>query len=400
MDFDLPETATDVRDGILKIGMRYGPQYWDRCDADECWPQEIWQELIDGGWATPERYSGAGQGLLELAVAAEALAASGAGSAGALLYLLTPAFGALTIARHGTPEQKDALLSGPAAGELETCLALNGEESGSDVFDGHTLARRSGGDFIVTGGKTWITGVERTRYMILATRTAPVTKVIPRGSDLTVLLIDVEEAVAAGTLSYEPIAKLGNNTAASSTVFFEELRVPATNVIGAVGNGSAVLSDILNSQRIISAAGAAGSADLALETACDHSLQRAPLGHVIGARQGIARPLARIKAQTELVRLMTYKAAWMWDHHRPCGSEAGIANLSAADTAWQATDLMFQLHGANAYARRTTAARLHRDAQAGRTIPGTEELSLPHIGQHRLGLSDPHSPSLAPAVAF
>lgn len=395
MDFDLPESIIAVREGVSKIGMRYGPEYWDRCDADERWPEEIWQELSDDGWlalAIPEQYGGAGQGLLELTVAAEALATSGAGSTGAILYLLAPAFGALTIARHGTPEQKRALLPGLASGEFETCFALAEGESGSNVSEISTQARRSGDDFVVTGQKFWITGVDRTRYMILAARTTPAAESSPRSSGFTILLVDVEEAVAKGTLLYEPTPKIGNNTAASSTVFFEELRVPAANVIGTIDKGLTVLWDILNPERIIAAAGAIGSADLALKLACDHAKNRTPFGRPIGAKQGIAFALARIEAQTELARLMTYKAAWMWDHHRPCDSEASIANLTAADAGWQAADRVFQIHGANAYARHSTVARLLRDARVGRTTPTTEELCLAHIAQHRLDLPKPLEP--------
>lgn len=393
MDFDLPESAISVRDGISKIGMRYGPEYWDRCDADERWPEEIWHELIDGGWLTlavPEQYGGAGQGLLELTVAAETLAASGAGATGALLYLLSPAFGALVIERHGTPEQKHALLSGPAAGEFETCLALTDGGSGGDVPQISTQARRSGDDFVVTGQHAWITGVERTRYMILAARTAPAAEVTAPGCGFTILLVDVEKAVADGTLVYEPTTKTGNNVTASSTVLFDEVRVPDANVIGTVNEGFTVLWDILDAERTIAAAGAVGGADLALQVACDHVSRRPPLSRAVGAEAGIAFPLARIKTQTELARLMTYQAAWLWDRHRPCGSAADIANLTAADAGWQAADRMFQIHGAGAYARQSTAARLLRDARVGRTIPITEEQSLARVAQDSLGLPKSH----------
>ncbi|MGI5229444.1 acyl-CoA dehydrogenase family protein [Actinoallomurus sp. CA-142502] len=393
MNFDLPEDAVSVHEGVSKIGMRYAPEYWDRCDADERWPEEIWQELIDGGWLTlavPEQYGGAGQGLLELTVAAETLAASGAGATGSLLYLLSPAFGALVIERHGTPGQRRALLSGPAAGEFETCFALTEEESGITVPEISTRARRRGDDFVVTGQKTWVTGVDRTRFMILTARTAPATEVTGRGHGLTIFLVDVEEAVADGTLLYEPTAKTGNNVAASSTVFFEDVRVPAANVIGTIDEGRTVLRDILDAERVIAAAGAVGSADLALQVARDHAGRRSPLDRTIGAEQRITLPLARVKAQTELARLMTYQAAWLWDRHRLCGSAADIAGLAAADAAWQAADRMFQIHGAGAHARYSTAARLFRDALIGRTLPIAEEESLAHLAQDSLGL--PKSP--------
>jgi acyl-CoA dehydrogenase len=389
VDFDLPESAVAVRDGVAAIGARHGLDYWDRCDAEKRWPEEVWRELADGGWlglAVPEEYGGGGQGLLELAVAAETLAASGAGAASSFLYLLTPAFGALTIARHGTEEQKRALLPALAAGESETCFAITEPDAGSNAINIGTRARREGGDFVVTGQKIWISGVERARHMVLVSRTVPAEEARPRVSGFTILLVDLEEATAAGTLTFRPIPKLGTNTVASNMVFLDEVRVPAANVIGEVDQGFVVLWDILNPERIVAAAGAVGSGELALKVAVGYANERAPFGRPIGANQAIAFPLAQAKARIELARLMTYKAAWLWDQGRPCGSEANIAKLTAADAAWQAADRMFQTHGGMAYSLEYPVARLFRDARIGKTIPVAEELVLAHIAQHELGL--------------
>ncbi|HET6503106.1 MAG TPA: acyl-CoA dehydrogenase family protein [Amycolatopsis sp.] len=389
MDFDLPESALAVRDGVAAVGSRYGLDYWDRCDAEKRWPEEVWRDLIDGGWlalAVPEEYGGAGRGLLELAVAAEALSASGAGVTGAFFYLLTPAFGALTITRHGTEEQKRALLPGLAAGEFEGCFAITEADTGSNVMNIRTQAVRDGDDFVVTGKKIWVSGVERTRYMILATRTTPAAEATPRTSGFTVLLVDVEEAVANGTLTYEPIPKLGNNTIGSSAVFLNEVRVPAENVIGTVDEGFAVLWDIMNPERIILAGGAVGAGELALKIACDYAGDRAPFGRPIGAYQGVAFPLAQIKANVELARLMTYKAAWLWDRRQACGTEANIAKLAAADAAWQAADRTFQTYGGMGYSLECPVARLFRDARITKNIPVAEELVLAQIAQHELRL--------------
>jgi acyl-CoA dehydrogenase len=389
VDFDLPESALAVRDGIAAIGARHGLDYWDRCDAEKRWPEEVWQELADGGWlglAVPEEYGGGGQGLLELAVAAETLAASGAGAAASFMYLLTPAFGALTIARHGTGEQKRALLPALAAGERETCFAITEPDAGSNAIEISTQARRDGDDFVVTGQKIWISGVERARHMVLVSRTIPAAEARPRLNGFTILLVDIEEAVREGTLTYKPIPKLGTNTVASNMVFLDGVRVPGGNVIGQVDQGFAVLWDILNPERVIAAAGAVGCGELSLKVACDYARDRAPFGRPIGANQGIAFPLAQVKAQVELARLMTYKAAWLWDRQRPCGSEANIAKLTAADAAWQAADRMFQTHGGMAYSLEYPVARLFRDARIGKNIPVAEELVLAHIAQHELGL--------------
>src|SRR5690606_28178284 len=192
--------------------------------------------------------------------------------------------------------------------------------------------------------------------------------------------------------SYQPIPKLGTNTVASSTVFLDGVRVPADRVIGAVDQGFAVLWDILNPERILAAAGGVGSGGLVLKIACEYAAERAPFGRPIGSHQGIAFPLARIKAQLELARLMTYNAAWLWDRGRPCGSEANIAKLTAADEAWQAADRAFQTFGGMAYSMEYPVARMFRDARIAKNIPVAEELVLAHIAQHELGLPKSYRP--------
>lgn len=415
MDFDLPESAVAVRDGIAAIGARYGLDYWTRCDEEKRWPEEVWRDLADGGWlglCVPEEYGGGGQGLLEMAVAAETLSASGAGAAASFIFLLTPAFGALTIARHGTEEQKRELLPRLATAEIETCFAITEPDAGSNAINISTAARRvgdsrdgnadardvgagdgragggraGGGHYLVSGQKIWISGVERADYMVLVTRTIPAAEAKPRYNGFTILLVDVKQAVADGTLTYRPIPKLGTNTVASNMVFLDDVRVPAANVIGEPDQGFVVLWDILNPERIIAAAGGVGGGELGLKVAVDYAKDRAPFGRPIGAHQGIAFPLARIKAQVELARLMTYKAAWLWDNDQPCGNEANIAKLTAADAAWQAADRMFQTHGGMAYSLEYPVARLFRDARIGKNIPVAEEMVLAHIAQQQLGL--------------
>ncbi len=320
MDFDLPESAAAVREGVLAIAGKYDQEYWSRCDAEKRWPEEVWRELVQGGWhalAVPEEHGGGGQGLLELAVALEALAEGGAGGAASFMYLLTPAFGGLTIARHGTEEQKREFLPKIVSGEIETCFAITEPDAGSNAINISTQARRDGDHFLVSGQKIWISGVERADYLVLVTRTIPAAEARPRTSGFTVLLVDVKAAVADGTLTFQPIPKLGTNTVASSTVFLDEVRVLTDRVLGEVDQGFLVLWDILNPERILAAAGGVRSGGLVLKLACEYATDRAPFGKPIGTNQGIAFPLAKAKAQLELARLMTYKAAWLWDRGRP-----------------------------------------------------------------------------------
>ncbi|WP_084963471.1 acyl-CoA dehydrogenase family protein [Thermoactinospora rubra] len=389
MDFTLPESAQAVQRGIADICARYDMDYWQRCEADKCWPEEVWAELAKGGWlglAVPEEYGGGGQGLLELAVATETLAASGAAGGSAFTYVLTPGFGALTLTRHGTAEQKRELLPKLATGEIETCFALTEPDAGSNSLAITTAARRDGGDFVVNGQKIWITGVQRATWMLLVTRTVPAAEARPRTHGLTVLLVNVPEAVAAGRLSYRPIPKMGANTTPSNMVFIDDLRVPAANVVGEVDQGAAVLWDILNPERVLLAASALGGAEVGLRVAVDYARQREVFGRPIGANQAIAFPLARVKAKIELARLMLYKAAWSFDRLLPCGTEANIAKLAASEAAWEAADAAFQTHGGMAYSLEYPVARLLADARIGRVAPVTEELLLNYLATQVLGL--------------
>lgn len=392
MDFDLPETALAVRDGVAAVAAKYDHAYWSRCEDEHRFPSEAWRDLADGGWiglTVPEEYGGGGAGMLELAVACETLAASG-GTAGVFLYILTPGFGAMTLARHGTEAQKQRILPGVATGDVQFCLGLTEPDAGSNAVEISTAAREDGDELVVKGQKTWISGVENADWMIVVARTTPAAeakeKLGSRTAGFTLLLVDVKQALADGTLSYQPIPKMGSNTVASSQVFLDDVRVPRDMVVGEVDRGFAVLWDVLNPERILAAAGGVGGAEAALDVASAYAREREVFGRPIGANQGIQFPLAQLKAKTELARLMTYKAAWLFDRGRPCGNETNVAKLTAAQVSWEAANQAFQTLGGMAYSKEYPVERLFRDARIGKNIPVAEELILAHIGTQMLGL--------------
>lgn len=388
MDFDLPETAVAVREGVAAVAAKYDHHYWSECEDQHRFPAEAWRDLADGGWiglCVPEEYGGGGAGMLELAVACETLAASG-GTAGIFLYILTPGFGAMTLARHGTEEQKRAILPGIASGDTQFCMALTEPDAGSNALAITTAARPDGDDFLIKGQKIWISGLENARWMLLVTRTTPLAEANPRTSGFTLFLVDVPKAAAEGTLSWTPIPKMGGNVVTSSQVFLDDVRVPASAVVGEVDQGFPVLWDVLNPERILAAAGGVGGSEAALRLAADYATQREVFGRPIGANQAIQFPLAQLKAKTELARLMTYKAAWLFDQGRPCGNETNIAKLTAAQVAWESANQAFQTFGGMAYSKEYPVERLFRDSRIGKNIPVAEELILAHIGTQMLNL--------------
>ena len=392
MDFDLPETAVAVREGVAAVAAKYDHAYWSRCEEEHRFPQEVFDDLGAGGWfglCVPEEYGGGGQGLLELAVANMTLCASG-GVAGTFFYVTTPGFGAMTLTRHGTEEQKQRILPGLAEGRLQFCLALTEPDAGSNAIEIKTSARRDGDEFVIKGQKTWISNVENADWMVAVTRTVPAQETrergLPRTGGFTLFLVDVKQALADGTLSYNPIPKMGSNILHSSQVYFDDVRVPADNVIGQVDQGFGVLWDVLNPERILAASGGVGTADAALRIACDYARQREVFGRPIGANQGLQFPLAQIKAKTELGRLMTYQAAWLFDQGRPCGNEANVAKLTGAQVGWEAANQAFQTLGGMAYSKEYPVERIFRDARIAKNIPVAEELVLAHIGTQVLGL--------------
>ncbi|HJQ05682.1 MAG TPA: acyl-CoA dehydrogenase family protein [Nocardioides sp.] len=394
MDFDLPESALAVREGVAAVAAKYDHAYWSRCEEEHRFPQEVFDDLGAGGWfglCIPEEYGGGGQGLLELAVANMTLCASG-GVAGTFFYVTTPGFGAMTLTRHGSEEQKQRILPGLADGSIQFCLALTEPDAGSNAIEITTSARldENTGDYLIKGQKVWISNVENADWMVAVTRTVAAADArehgLPRTAGFTLFLVDVKQAIADGTLSFNPIPKMGSNILASSQVFFDDIRVPAENVLGRVDEGFGVLWDVLNPERILAASGGIGTADAALRIACDYASEREVFGRPIGANQGLQFPLAQIKAKTELGRLMTYQAAWLFDQGRPCGNEANIAKLTGAQVGWEAANQAFQTLGGMAYSKEYPVERIFRDARIAKNIPVAEELVLAHIGTAMLGL--------------
>lgn len=385
MDFQLSEEHTLIKKSVGQLAAQYGLEYWREKDRRNAFPEELWAALAQAGWLgtiIPEHYGGSGLGTLEMAMVIEEVAAAGAGSTVAQLFMMTPVFGALTILRHGSEEQRAHYLPKLATGEMDFSMALTEPDAGSDTLATRTFARKQGDQYSISGQKVWISGVERAGGMLLIARTTPLEVSPKRTFGLSLFLVDP----SAPGVSFQPLEKVGTHCVSASMVFFDELVVPRSSLIGEEGQGWKYLVDTLNSERIVTTAGCIATAELALKLAVEYAKSRVVFGQAIGKHQGIQFPLARLKAEVELARLMNYKAAWLFDRHLPCATEANMAKLIAAEAAFSACDQAMQTLGGYGFSTEYHIERLWRDVRLFRLAPVSQEMILNYVAQHVLGL--------------
>jgi acyl-CoA dehydrogenase len=387
MDFRLSEHQRMLVQTARKVGERFGPEYWRDLDARKAYPAEVWRAICEAGLcgvALPEEYGGSGLGMLEMALAIEALTAAGAGATLAQMFMLNPIFGGISVARFGTPEQKRMLLPGLARGEITFCMALTEPDAGTNSLEIRSFAHRDGNaGWRLSGRKVWITAVPQASKILVVARTKRIEEVRRKTEGISLFLIDVDRP----GLSHTPIDKLGTNTLPSSSVFFDEVRVEADELVGQEGGGWPALLEVLNTERIVTTSGLVGTVDLALRLAVDYAGNRRVFGgKPIATYQGIQFPLAQAHAVSECARLMNHKAAALCDLGQPYGAEANRAKLLAAQAAAMATERAMQTMGGMGYAKEFHAERLWRDARLFRFAPVSEEMVLNFIAQYDLGM--------------
>lgn len=386
MEFRLSEDQRLLVETARRVGERFGPEYWRDLDARKAYPAEAWAAICEAGLcgiALPEAYGGSGLGMLEVALAVEALTAGGAGSTLAQMFMLNPIFGGVSIARFGTPEQKQALLPGLVRGEITFCMALTEPDAGTNSLEVRSFARREGDGWRLNGRKVWITAVPQAKKMLVVARTRKVEEVQRRTQGITLFLIEPDRA----GVSHSAIDKLGTNTLPSSSVFFDEVRMGPEDVVGQVDEGWPALLEVLNTERIVTTAGLVGTVELAIRQAVNYAQGRKVFGgKPIAAYQGLQFPLAQAHALSEAARLLNRKAAALCDLGEPYGSAANQAKLLAAQAAAQATERAMQTMGGMGYAKEFDVERLWRDARLFRFAPVSEEMVLNYIAVHDLGM--------------
>lgn len=386
MDFTRTDEQALLIETARKVGEKYGLDYWREHDAKKAFPAAIWQEICDAGLcgiSVPEEYGGSGLGMTELAMAIEALCASGAGSTLSQLFMCNPIFGGVTLSKYGTPEMKRELLPKLVTGQARFAMALTEPDAGTNTLALKTFARADGTGWRLSGQKIWITCVPQATKLLVVARTRRSDEVRRKTDGISLFMIDVDRP----GLKHTAIEKVGTNTLPSSQVFFDEVRVEENELVGELDRGFHQLLDTLNTERIVTTAGLVGTAELAIRLAVGYAKDRKVFnGAPIGSYQAIQFPLAEAHIKAECARLMNHKAANLADRGEAYGSEANMGKWLAGQAAALATDRAMQTHGGMGFAKEYHVERLWRDARLFKFAPVSEEMVLNYVAQHDLDL--------------
>jgi acyl-CoA dehydrogenase len=373
----------ELRRNVRELCASYPDEYWRELDAERRYPEEFVGAMTEAGYLAaliPEEYGGMGLDLSGACAILEEVNRSGAnaGPAHAQMYTMG------TLLRHGSEEQKEEYLPRIAAGELRLqAFAVTEPEAGTDTTSILTGARREGDHYAVNGRKIYISRVEHSDLMILLARTTPLEQAEKRTKGLSVFLVDLRDAVGNG-LTVRPRRVMMNN--ATSELVFEGLRVPAENLIGEEGEGFSYVLDGMNAERILIAAECIGDGRFFVEKASARAREREVFGRPIGQNQGVQFPIARAYAHVEAASLMVERAASLFDSGEPCGAEANLAKLLAADASWEAANAAVQTFGGYGFDAEYGVERKFRETRLYQVAPISTNLILSHLAEHVLGL--------------
>ncbi len=373
----------EIREAVQALCKDFPGEYWRGLDRERAYPTDFVKALTDAGYLAvliPEVYGGSGLGISEAAAILEEIHRSGGngGACHAQMYMMG------TVLRHGSDEQKQEILPKIAAGELRLqAFGVTEPTSGTDTSRIRTTAVRDGDDYVINGQKVWTSRAEHSDLMLVLARTSPRDEGEKPHDGISVFIIDMVEAKDKG-LTIKPLRALINH--ATTEVFFDDLRVPARNLVGEEGKGFRYLLDGLNAVRILISAEAIGDARWFIEKAVAYANEREVFDRPIGRNQGIQFPIARVHTQTEAADLMVQKAIGLFDQGEDCGAEANMAKLLAADASWAAADMCLQTHGGFGFAEEYDIERKFRETRLFQVAPISTNLILSYMAEHVLGL--------------
>jgi len=373
----------DLRNAVRDLCKAFPDLYWRELDARRAYPDAFVKALTDAGYLAaliPEEYGGSGLGVAEASIILEEINRSGgnAGACHAQMYTMG------TLLRHGADAQKRELLPKIATGALRLqAFGVTEPTTGSDTTQMKTMATRRGDRYVVRGQKVWTSRAEHSDLLLLVVRTTPIEQVKNRKEGLSILLVDLREAVGRG-LTIRPIRTMMNH--ATTELFFDDLEVPVSALIGEEGQGFRYLLDGLNAERILIAAECVGDGRWFVDRATRYANERVVFNRPIGRNQGVQFPIARAHVNIEAADLMRFKAAELFDAGEPCGSQANMAKLLAADASWEAANVAVQTHGGFGFAEDYDVERKFRETRLYQVAPISTNLILAYVAEHVLGL--------------
>jgi acyl-CoA dehydrogenase len=384
MDFALTEEQQAIRGAVRELCARFPDAYWRDLDRKRGYPDAFVEALTEGGWLgclIPTEYGGSGLGITEASIILEEVNRSGgnAATAHAQMYVMG------TLLRHGSLDQKQRYLPAIASGELRLqAFGVTEPNAGSETTRIETTAVRENGHYVINGQKVFISRTQHSDMLLLLARTTPYQDLTDKTQGLSVFLVDLKAAVAAGQITIQPLEMMINHH--TTQLFIQDLEVPAENLVGEEGLGFRYIIDGWNAERILVAAESIGDGRWFVERASRYAGDRVVFGRPIGSNQGVQLPIAQAYARIEAADLVRYKAAWLFDTGARCGAEANMAKLLASQAAWDAANAALDTHGGYGFAVEFDVERKFRETRLLMTAPVNNNLVLAYVGQHVLGM--------------
>ena len=380
----MAENYTEIRAEVAKLCAQFPGEYWREKDKHRAYPSEFVTALGKAGYLAaliPEEYGGAGLPISAAAAILEEIQQQGCngGAVHAQMYIMG------TVLRHGSDAQKAAYLPKIATGELRLqAFGVTEPSSGTDTLSLKTTARRDGDAYIINGQKIWTSRAEHSDLMLLLARTTPKEEAANRSEGLSVFLVDMKAAIASGSLTIRPIDTMMNH--ATTEVFFDNMVVPAANLIGEEGKGFRYILSGMNAERLLIAAECIGDAKWFIEKATAYAKERVVFGRPIGQNQGVQFPIARSYAQMRAAELLVHEGLRKYETGKNCGEEANMAKMLAAEASFAAGDACIQTHGGFGFAAEYDIERKYRETRLYQVAPISTNLILSYVAEHVLGL--------------
>ena len=373
----------DIRDAVRALCAEFPAEYFRKVDEERGYPEAFVNALTKAGWLAaliPQEYGGSGLGLTEASVIMEEINRAG-GNSGACHGQM---YNMGTLLRHGSDKQKQYYLPKIASGELRLqSMAVTEPSTGTDTTKLKTTAVKKGDKYVVNGQKVWISRVQHSDLMILLARTTPLAEVKKKSEGMSIFVVDLRDAIGHG-LTVRPIPNMVNHE--TNELFFENLEIPAENLIGEEGKGFKYILDGLNAERTLIAAECIGDGYWFIDKVTKYVNERVVFGRPIGQNQGVQFPIAKAFVNIEAANLMRYKACELFDAHQPCGAEANMAKMLAADASWEAANACLQFHGGFGFASEYDVERKFRETRLYQVAPISTNLILSYVAEHMLGL--------------